>query len=190
MAEKNFTIEGRKFPSMPDPQRSWMWELFIPNIQILPIIPKINFDEDDFIVRCRSTSIPSGGFEHYEANYLGFKKLIPVKKKITNVITTEIEEFEDQKVLKFVYGWMNIIIDQNPKSLFVGHMQPTVIARNIYTRNIVLNMYKFSGDKLSRSIIFHNAWPLNMGDVTLNYADSGTVKYSVEWAFDNWTLGD
>ena len=29
-----------------------------------------------------------------------------------------------------------------------------------------------------------------MGDVTLNYADSGTVKYSVEWAFDNWTLGD
>lgn len=85
---------------------------------------------------------------------------------------------------------MNIIIDQNPKNLFVGHMQPTVIARNIYTRNIVLNMYKFSGDKLSRSIIFHNAWPLNMGDVTLNYVDSGTVKYSVEWAFDNWTLGD
>ena len=78
---KNFTIEGRKFPSMPDPPKIMDVGTFIPNIQILPIIPKINFDEDDFIVRCRSTSIPSGGL-NIMSNYLGFKKLIPVKRKL------------------------------------------------------------------------------------------------------------
>jgi hypothetical protein len=180
----NFTIEGRRLSVLPDPLKEWSWELFIPNLGSLIR----GVDDEDFVLRCRSATIPSGGLESYEANYMGFKKIIPIKKKMVNSISTELEEFEDQKVLSMIYSWMNIIFNQDPKNLTVGHTNPTMLFRNGYTRNMTLKMYSGTGKILKKKIVFHNTFPSNISEANLTYGGSSGVKFSVEWSFDYWTL--
>lgn len=185
MAERSFLIEGR-FPDQ-EVQRSWLWEIFIPNISTLPI-PNLSIDEEDIIIRAKSVVQPGFSFDIFEAQHMGFKKQIPIKKNITNKIPVELEEFQDRKVLKLLYGWSNFIFSQDPRDLFVGNSSPIAITRNIYTKNIVLKQYAYNGAELDKSIVLLNAWPSNMSDLNLSYNSNESVKYNVEFSFDDWYL--
>lgn len=180
----SFVIEGRKLANIPDPQRQWLWELYISNIQSL----KLGVDEEDMIIRCKSVNIPGVSFEAYEAEYMGLKKLIPIKKNLVRKITTEMEETEDLKIAKTLYAWMNKIMSHDPKDIFVAHTNPQYFLRNMFTKNILIRMYSYDGKTLDKSVVLHNAWPSNVEDATLSYAGNESVKYTIEWSFDYWTL--
>lgn len=182
-----FNIEGRRLSYLThDPQRQWLFEVIISNIENL--IPKFNINEDDIIIRCKTISIPNITFDVYESNFLGFKKAIPIKKNNTNTVVTEIEEFEDQKVHKLLYNWSNLIFHQNPMMHFSNNSDVFLQERNKYTRNIILKMYKLNGQRLDYTIKFMNAWPSKVNDTQLGYEQDGQVKFNVEWNFDYWIM--
>jgi hypothetical protein len=190
----NFTIEGRKLATAPDIQRTWLWEWVI--LGIGNIAPD-GFGLEDLIIRCRSTSIPSRGNEVIESNFMSMKQYFMGKPIIESTIATQFEEFEDQKIMQFLYSWRQAIFNIGPKksdsvvTKLVG--DPGSAARKSSKRKglsktCYLRMYAFNGDLLPYSIKFINAWPENVESVSLDYAGGESVKYNVTWRFDFWQL--
>lgn len=189
----NFTIEGRKLATAPDIQRTWLWEWVI--LGIGNIAPD-GFGLGDLIIRCRSTSIPSRGNEVIESNFMSMKQYFMGKPIIESTIATQFEEFEDQKIMQFLYSWRQAIFNIGPKksdsvTKLVG--DPGSAARKSSKRKglsktCYLRMYAFNGDLLPYSIKFINAWPENVESVSLDYAGGESVKYNVTWRFDFWQL--
>ncbi len=191
----NFTIEGRKLATAPDIQRTWLWEWVIPEIG--DIAPD-GFDLEDLIIRCRSTSIPSRGNEVIESNFMSMKQYFMGKPIIESTITTQFEEFEDQKIMQFLYSWRQAIFNIGPKesdsidsvTKLVGDPGSAALGskRKGLSKTCYLKMYAFNGDLLPYSIKFINAWPENVEGVSLDYAGGESVKYNVTWRFDFWQL--
>ena len=193
----SFAIDSSRLASIKDPQRNYLWQIYIPNIQLLSTsnllpLPINLIDEDDVTIRCRTVTIPGGGFEKVETNFLGFKQYFPIKIKQTSTIVTELEEFEDQKVSKLLYNWKNKIINQDPLNPTAGNASPLTPFKKApligYTRNIHIRCFTYDGEELDQKIIMHNSWPENVEDVSLSYGNSESVKYHVTWAFDYWKI--
>jgi hypothetical protein len=194
----NFTIEGRKLKI--DPIKSWLWEVIILNTKTLMasmnsssaniknFISALSMNEEDLINRCRSVTIPSVEIETYTSNYLGFKKVHPLKKKFSDIATCEYESFEDRKEYTFFYNWMNLIIEQNPKMINVGGTGLAIVDRSLFTRNIMIKQYKGNGDSVVNNFILYNAYPIKIADIPMSYENTTSVKFAVDFAYDNWTL--
>lgn len=176
----NFTIEGSRLREY-DPIKQSLYQVFIPNTNI--ISPLLNFDEEDVTVMTRNISLPSIAIETYEAQHLGFKKIIPIKKDVGNSFTIEVESFEHKDILLFFYNWMNLII-QNDFGGNMGSMSILYPISNLLKRKIEISSFAFNGDLLNK-IIFENAWPKKIDLGSRNYENSGSVKYNVDFAFDN-----
>ena len=171
----NFTIAGR-LKNMPDIQRSYMWELFIPSIEEL--------DQDDMVLRIRNAVIPGRTIQPIESFFLGSKQFHPGKTEYTGTFTTNIEEFEDGKAHASLHSWMQAIYDANPNSSTAG--QSKLAGKNEYTRDIVLRMYKNDGTKMDKDIVFYNSFPSGISDATLDYTASDAVRLDVTWQYDFW----
>ena len=171
----NFTIAGR-LKNLPDVQKTFMWEMFIPSIEDL--------DQDEMVLRIRNTVIPGRTITPIESHFMGTRQFFSGKTEYTGTFATQIEEFEDQKVHKALTSWQHAIFDYNPDNPTAG--QSKVAGKNDYTRDIVLSMYKNSGVKMDNDVVFYNAWPQSIGDATLDYTASDSVKYEVTWQFDYW----
>jgi len=173
----NFSIDGR-MKDLPDIQRAYMFELFIPDIG--------DWVQDDMIVRCKTAVIPSRGNQPIESFFMGMKQHHPGQPLFGHTLSIEIEELEDQKALKALYDWSQRIFDVNPKSVTAGQSkEPT---NNDISRDITLKMYKHDGTTLEKSVKFYNAFLENVDDATLGYANNESVKYNATFRFDYWLL--
>jgi len=192
MADKNFTIEGRRLAKVGDVQRNWLFELVIPGIA--SIAPGI-VDVEDFIIRCRTATIPSRGNEVIESNFMSMKQYFMGKPIIEPTFTTTLEEFEDQKVMKFIYSWRQAITNIHPDLNSVTPIQGPVPGAAAFpakrmglSKTAFLRMYKFDGSLMENQIEFINMWPENVDAVTLDYAGTEAIKYNVTWRSDFWRL--
>ena len=167
-----FTAEGR-LKNLPDIQRSYMWELFIPSIEEL--------DMDEMIVRVRNVQIPGRAITPIESYFMGTKSFYPGRTEYTGTFTTNIEEFEDQKVYVALNSWQELIFNYDQG-------QQLAPSKNDVIRNISLIMYRANGDKMEKKIVFHNAWPQGLADATLDYTAGESVKYDVTWQYDFWRI--
>lgn len=177
----NLTLEGR-LKQLPDVQRTWLWELYIPNISNIPGMPEIV--DDDLVIRARTASLPQRGNESLESYFMGFKQLFPGKPTFGNTMEVQFEETEDQKVAKFLYAWRQYILDVNPNSPTAG--ASGAVTKRQATRNIYILQYKYHGDVLKKKVQLFNAWPSNVADVSLDMNGAESVKYSVTFSFDYW----
>jgi len=190
----NYTIDGRKLATVGDPQRQWLWELVIPNVAL--IAPDTFTESEDFIVRIRSAGIPSMGIEPMESNFMAMKQFFMGKPTFETNITTMMEEFEDQKVMKFLYAWRQrmfnigpiggVSVTQPVNPIAGASLLPT--KRSGLATTMYLNMYGYDGRDLEYKIQFINAWPESVAQVSLDYTSNESIKYSVNWKFDYWKL--
>ena len=171
----NFTAAGR-LKDLPDIQKNYMWELFIPSIEDL--------DQDDMVIRCRTASIPGRTIAPIESNFMGTKQFYPGKSKYTGNLAIQLEEFEDQKVHQALHSWMQSIFDYDPKSGTAG--QSKAAGKNDYSVDVTLKLYKGDGSDVDKKIRFYNCWPTSVGDAALDYAGPDSVKYDVTFQFDYW----
>lgn len=176
----NLTLEGR-LKQLPDVQRSWMWELYIPNVNT---IPNAGLTEEDITIRTRTASLPERGNETIESNFMGFKQFFPGKATFGNSMSTTIEETEDQKVSKFLYAWRQYILDVNPNSITAG--ASGALTKRQATRNMYILQYKYSGTVMEKKIQLFNAWPQAVAAVTLDMNGTEQIKFDVTWQFDYW----
>ena len=171
----NFTIAGR-LKNLPDIQRTYMWELFIPSIAEL--------DQDDMVLRVRNVVIPGRTIQPIESYFLGSKQFHPGKSEYVGTFPVQIEEMEDGKAHQALHSWQQLIWDADPNSSTAG--QSKVNGKRDYTRDIVLKMYKNNGTKMDKDIVFYNSWVQNVGDATLDYTASESLKFECTFQYDYW----
>lgn len=179
---KNFTIEGRK-KQVKDIVRTWMYELSIPTIG--DIVPGLN--EEGLIIRTMTASIPGRTNEPIESSFMGLKQQFPGKETFTHTIDASFEESEDLYIAKGLYEWKEKIFQVNPDGIHAG-VAGAPSKREGLVADIFLKLYRFNGDPLEKMYRLHNAWPIAMPEVPLDYAGSDSLKHSVTFEYDFWTL--
>lgn len=180
----NFHIN--RLDKLGDIQRSFLWELKIPNIG--GIISTIK-DPEELTIRCRSVVIPSRGVETYTTNFAGMSAKYAMKPKFSQTLPVMFEEFEDQIISKSLYEWHNKIFDTDPNSPTAGGSK-AIMKRNIagtgYATDIFLYQYTYNKTKLEKAYKFINAFPEDVSDVSLDYSGGDSVKFNVTFSFDRW----
>jgi len=102
----NFNLE-RNFSNVGDIQKTWQWDLFIPDFSRVSGIMGM----DDLKLRVRSVTIPSRGVSTIISNWHGMEQVFAGKPNFTHSINVLCEEFDDQNVIKSFYNWQNMIFD-------------------------------------------------------------------------------
>jgi len=179
----NFTIEGRG-KTMGDIQRSWMYQLSIPGIG--DILSEYN-DDEPLVIRTRTASIPGRTNEPIESIFMGTKQWFPGKETFTHTMEVMYEESENQFISKWLYAWKERIFTTNPDAENAGASQAPSKREGLVT-DLFLRMYKYDGTLMANSIRVHNAFPVVVADVQLDYNNNESVKYSVTFQYDLWSL--
>jgi hypothetical protein len=177
----NLTLEGR-IKTFKDIQRTWLWELVIPDIS--NVTGGVMSNVEDLIVRCRSAVIPARGNEGIQSSFMGMTQWFPSKPTFTQTFDVTIEETEDQIVHKALTAWQDIIFNTDPTAPNGGSSTRPV--KRDMAKDIYLIMYKYNQDVMEKKIRFYNAYPENVGDVSLDYTDNSSVKFSTSFRFDFW----
>ncbi len=179
----NLTIEGRA-KTLPDIQRNWMWELFIPSIA--NVTNGIMGDVEDLVIRARTASIPARGNEKIESQFMGMKQFFPGKPSFEHTFDVTIEETEDQIVHRALTAWQNLVFNIAP-NLSVGGQSLRPLKRDV-AKDVYLFMYKYNGDNMWERIRFYNCFIQNVGNVSLSYTENAAVTYTATFSFDFWTF--
>ncbi|MFW6219520.1 MAG: hypothetical protein ACOCZ5_00185 [bacterium] len=182
----DLTIEGRA-KHVHDVQRNFMWQLWIP--QVFRMAPMSLTTVEDLIIRCRGVSIPSRQTREVSTDFLGMKQHFPGKPEFNGKVTVEFEETENLKISSCFYEWNERIFRSNP--LKDRSPREHSRKRNLSTK-IYLSLLSYHGLPnllpYPRVLVFHNAWPQNISEVSLTYSSSDSVKYNVTFQYDYWTL--
>ena len=185
----DFTIEGR-MKNFQDVQRNWMWQLkFVPPSFLTAKGGSDGGTATDITLRCRSVSIPSRGNSSIESNWMGMKQFFQGKPEFGNTLSVNLEETEDQFLTRVFYQWHQQIFDIESgggKSLQVSAGNASR-KRELSTK-LILAMYRYDGILMGNQVVFYNAWPQNVGDVSMSYDSNDAVKYDVTFQFDYWKL--
>ena len=144
-------------------------------------------DQEDLLVRCRSVSIPPRTINAIQSDWMGMKQFFPSKPDVGGTFVATFEETEDMKIQQIFYEWSQTIFNVNPKSLLTAGKSKRPLKRQL-TKDIFLIMFGYDGTPLPKSIRFTNAWVQNVADVPLDYGAGDSVKYSVTFQYDFWTL--
>jgi hypothetical protein len=179
----NLTIEGRA-RKLPDIQRTWLWELVIPSIT--DVTGGVIQNVEDLIVRCRTAVIPARGTEGIQSSFMGMTQWFPSKPTFTQTFDVTIEETEDQIVHKALTAWSDILFNTDPTAANGG--SSTRPLKRDMAKDIYLVMYTYDQREMKKKIRFYNAYPENVGDVTLDYTDNASVKFGCVFRYDFWRL--
>jgi hypothetical protein len=184
-ATNSFTIEGRNISH--DIQRSFLWQLWIP---VLPILPSSLFNKqlssDDFTVACKTVSIPSREIEVVETYFYGQKQLFPVNQVCENKLDITVEEREDQLVYTTFSNWMLAICNNDPSS--INATLSSLLTKKQYAVDVWLKFYKYSGSNMEYAIRLKNCFPISMSNVALDYNSNNAIQYNITLSFDNQSI--
>jgi hypothetical protein len=183
--QNNFSILGRA-KTLPDVQRSWMWNLVIPGIRTMAPQSALG-NEEDLIIRCRSMSTGSRTTNSTTSEFMGTKQAFPGKVDTLGIVTATFEETEDQRITKILYEWQQLIFNMNPENPIAAGKSKFPYKR-LMSKDIFLIMYKYDGTPLEKMIRFMNCWPQNVPEISLDYSSGNSVIVSCSFQYDNWTL--
>lgn len=200
----NFTIRGRA-QNLPDPQRSWLWQMTIFGINA--IVPNVGavlagtstsnsvVSEEDLRVRCRTVSIPTRDHDDIVSQFMTTKQHIWGKPIVDGTSVVTFEETNDQKVLQIFHAWQQKMVNVNPAAtpapVMVGGAGQSVADRAINLKlPIYITMYDYSGKTLMQEIFLFGAFPKTIADVNLSYTESTVLNFSVTFQFDYHLLID
>lgn len=167
-----FTHENR-LKNLPDIQRSYMWELYIPSIEEL--------DMDEMVVRIKNVQLPGRTITPIESYFMGSKSFFPGRTEYTGTLTVDMEEHEDQKVYTALNSWQELLYNYDTGTQGVA-------SKNDLVKNLSLIMYKANGVKLGKKVVFHNAWPQAVADTALDYTAGEAVRINVTFQYDYWRV--
>lgn len=178
-----FSIEGR-LKANKDIQRDFLFEVSFPEIS--NIITTIS-DEEPFIVRAKTASIPDRSNTPIESYFMGMTQFYPGRLNLGSVLSIDFEETEDQVITKALYEWQNQIFNIKAEDNDAGHALAES-KRSGQTTNIFIKMYKFNGELMENMIRCVNAWPSTIGESPLAMSSNSSVMRSAAFQFDYWDL--
>jgi hypothetical protein len=179
----NFHIEGR-MKNQRDIQHDFMFEVCIPNIA--SIVSSVK-DDEPFILRAKTASIPDRSNTPIESYFMGMTQYFPGRLTLGSTLNVDFEEGQDQVMTKALYDWQDRIFNIDELSDNGGHAMADG-KRNGLSTDIYVKMYKYNGDLMENMIRCYNAWPTSVGESPLDMSSNNAVRRSVIFQFDFWKL--
>lgn len=162
-------------------QKTYNWQVRIPK----PRGVQSPEWEEDLLLRARSASIPGSTITTIESMFMGMKQHFAGNAELEHTLTVEFEEFEDQKMLKFLNDWIRTIFDTQNDTFGGGGNYET---KADYCVDLELILFASNKEKLERKITFHNCWLQAVAAADLAYGDAASVKYSTTFQWDYYTI--
>jgi len=175
----NMTLEGRA-KHLPDIQRNFMWEVYIPAIGLMTGFRANMFD---MMIRARSATIPGRTNTAITSEFRGFKQYFPGKNEFSPTFSIQLEETEDRIVWRSMHAWQERIFNTDPKSP-LGGSSAGLIKRQLAT-DIYVVPHTYSGIPMN-PIRFYNCFPVAIPDVALTYTGNEAVTFDVTFQYDFW----
>ena len=126
---------------------------------------------------CNAASLPGSTLGIAPVFYRGREVKLPGERTFQNWQITVIND-TDFMIRDAFEGWMNMINDVQENS---GITDPTVISAQMFVTQLDRN-----NDELKK-YTFVDAWPVNLGDIQLNFSDNDKLEeFTVEFAYSFW----
>lgn len=167
--------------------RANLFSVTIPT-NVIPVVGHAKTTESIELV-AKATTIPPSTIEPVEVPFYGRTFRLPGGRTFDDWETT-ITNDEDFLVRDFFEKWSNAI---NGHSTNVSSVSQSTAnqrgdggLRGGYTTDAIVTQYGKNGDKI-REYKMIDAWPHTIGEITLDWAENGTIQeFAVTWAFSWW----
>ena len=191
----NYHIAAKKNGLM-DIQRTnlWLVEIIIPNLDYS--VEGVEMPTTNSLqIRAKECKIPGRQIQTIETSFMGMKSTYAGTEDMSNK-TLEIGfyEYEDQHITKTINVWLNNIFNSMDSTNgkgghgLAGQKYPNGLRGNNYATEIKLKLLGMDGNPLDKYVVFHEAWPTQIGEISLNYENSTGAENSVTFQYDWWEL--
>ena len=150
-----------------DVLQTWNWDVVIPNV------PGSNGDTRTLTYKCVSSAIPGSSVEQVKLENKGIQLNFAGRRLWTQTWDATFVESRDSSTRGMMIGWLEMMRSWENNS---GSY------KSQYAKTVELTLYD-DLPQASREIQLINAFPLSMGDVTLDNA-AGIIQYSVSFSYD------
>jgi len=130
----------------------------------------------------KTTSFPQSTITANEIAYMGRTINIPGNRE-SQQWTTELYNDEDHKIRGLLLKWMNKINMHHDNK-----RDPNMIALKDYTGSLSVDQQTKTQDTPTNTIVFKNAWPSEIGEISLDWETNELQTYEVTWEFSHWEL--
>lgn len=185
--------------SLPDVQLSNLWEVRIqvPDGLVSSVegveIPQTK----ELMIRAKTCSIPGRKIPNIETRYMGMVSNYAGTEDMSGkTLNISFYEYEDQYITRALNTWVNNIFNSmDSRNSMGGHglagqKYPNNTRGFAYSGDIKLRLLGKDGEPLGKGVIFHDAWPTSVGDISLTYENSNGLENEVTFQYDWWELTD
>lgn len=149
------------------PQKSYSWEVAIQGLSTGAV--------SELTFYARTVNIPVSSVEQVIIPYKSSRVNFAGRDTSDHTVNITFWDDENQTVYQYFQDWINLI--RNPVT---GGQTP----KNIYTANCQLKLQDSTGNNTTALIDLTNAWPTEVGEVSLSYDSSEAVEISVTLSYD------
>lgn len=165
-----------------------MWEVRIGKPAILSSLPVgQNLFTDEMLLRARTATIPAAQVTTLETDFMGMKQFYAGNTTLGHTLSIDFDEFEDQKIYKYLYEWTNAIFNFSNEQAG-GRRVIGAADKEKYSTDIELKLLKGDGEQLGKKIKFVNAWIQSFNEGSLAYGDASKITYSATFQYDYFKL--
>lgn len=165
---RDLSIEAIK-ANLSDPLRTYMWELFIPNMPG-------GGDVEAVRLRCVTAELPNVASEPITVDWRAMRFRIAGKLNFSHTITLSFLESSDIRLLVALYSWRKLIID------------PETGAGNSpkdYKTDSYLSLLNMAGTAVL-TVKLIGCYPEDVQAVALDMATNEIIKQPLVLSYDRW----
>ena len=130
----------------------------------------------------KTTSFPQSTITANEIAYMGRTINIPGNRE-SQQWTTELYNDEDHKIRGELLKWMNNINQHSENTRKAGW-----ISLESYTGTLYVEQHTKEAKRPTNTAHFYNAWPSEIGEISLDWETNELQTYEVTWEFSHWEL--
>lgn len=165
---RDLSIESIK-SSLADPLRTYMWEMYIPNLPGGGDIEAVR-------MRCVAAALPNVASEPIVVDWRAMRFKIAGKLNYSHTITLNFLESADRRVLVALYAWRTLVT--NPED-------GTGNSPRDYKTDVYLSMLNMAGEEALR-VQLMGCYPEEMQEVPLDYSTNEIIKQPLVLSYDRW----
>jgi hypothetical protein len=157
-----------------EPQRSYQWEATIRGGRQFSLLSDIKF----FL---KTANIPAIAKENMIIDYMDKKLLFAGKDASPHIVTMTFFDDESLTVLRYFHSWMREM----------GEIGTGIsVDKDQYARELLIRLKDTTDFITTGEIILTNSYPVEIGEIPLNYDGSDIIEISVTLSYDEQILND
>lgn len=148
------------------PQTKYMWEVSFTD--------PFQQAGDNISVYASATAIPTKTIEQAKRYFAGVEYTYGIRDNSPRTFRATFWDSQTMAIYRFFENWMQLV------STYDLGFQPTP---KIYKRDMELALRDVSGFQATDKFKFTDAYPVEMSEVDLSYAESGVITFDVMFSF-------